>query len=129
MAERLPDEAMSRNSGWDVYLELYKDSKRAVPHPLTGYSALCQFRAAEDDPTSTLLATASIVIGTFDAQENFSADPDGHVLYLSLTKAQIADVPADEMFADVLIKPTVGDPRREAYFKAVICEGESVWPA
>lgn len=128
MAERLPDESMSRNAGWDMYLELFQDSKRTGPFPLTGYEALCQFRAVEDDQESTLLATASIVIGALDANENFSADPDGNCLHLSLTKAQIALVTASEMFADVLIKAVGSDPRREAKFKAVIGDGESVWP-
>jgi hypothetical protein len=128
MAERLPDEAMSRNAGWDMYLGLYQDSKRAVPMPMTGYEALCQFRAVEDDQDSTLLATATIVVGTMDVNELFTPDPDGEWLLLSLTQAQIAAVTAGEMFADVLIKAAGSDPRRYAKFKAIVGDGESVWP-
>ncbi|TLM66005.1 MAG: hypothetical protein FDZ69_07430 [Deltaproteobacteria bacterium] len=133
MAERLPDESMSRNAGWGMYLTLYQDSKRTVPFALTGYEALCQFRAVEGDPTSDLLATATIVIGTLDAQKNFSADPDGDTLYLSLTAAEIAaaaidGVEVNEMFADVLVRPVGGESDRVAYFRAVIGDGESEWP-
>lgn len=128
MAERLPDESMSRNAGWDMYLELFQDTRRTVPFVLTGYEALCQFRAVEDDQDSTLLATAAIVIGALDVNKNFSANPDGNCLKLSLSKVQIAAVTASEMFADVLVKAAGSDPRREAKFKAVIGDGESVWP-
>lgn len=128
MAERLPDESMSRNAGWDMYLDLYQDARRSVPFPMTGYEAICQFRAVEDDQDSTLLATAAVVIGALDANENFSANPDGDCLYLSLTQAQLAAVTQGEMFADVLIKAAGSDPRRYAKFKAVVGDGESVWP-
>lgn len=129
MAERLPDESMSRNAGWDLYLDLFADSRRAVPFSLAGYSAVCEFRAVEGDQESTLLATASIVIGTRDALENFVADPAGNCLHLSLTRAQIAAVEPVAMYADVLVGPTGSpDPMRVAYFRALIGEGESAWP-
>lgn len=133
MAERLPDEAMSRNAGWSMYLTLHQDSKRTVPFPLTGYETLCQFRAVEGDNTSDLLATATIEIGTLDANEDFAADPDGNTLLLSLTAAEIAAaqidaLEVDEMFADVLIRPVGGESDRIAYFRAVIGDGESEWP-
>lgn len=127
MAERLPDESMGRNAGWDLYLQLYKDSKRAVAFAMTGYAAQCQFRAVEDDQDSTLLATATVVIGALDASENFSANPAGNCLHLSLTQAQIAAVTASEMFADVLVKATGSDPVRVAKFTAVLGDGETVW--
>ena len=133
MAERLKDEAMSRNAGWSVYLTLHQDNRRTVPFALTGYEALCQFRAVEGDNTSELLASADIQIGTLDANENFSIDPDGNTLLLSLTAAdiaaaQIGGVEVNEMFADVLIRPIGGESDRIAYFSAVIGDGESQWP-
>lgn len=128
MAAKLKQKAMTRNAGWNLYLHLYRDKAKTIPFVMTGYQALCQFRAKEGDSSSALLATATITVGTMDANKMFSPDPAGNTLLLSLAQADIAAVPQDEMFADVLIKADGSDPSRKAYFKAVIGNGESVWP-
>lgn len=128
MAERLPDEALSRNAGWVMDLELWQDTKRTVPFAMTGYAARCQFRAAESQ-TSALLAEAVVAIGNYDVDGIFAADPDGNVLRLSLTRAVIAAITQAAMYADVLVGPSGGDdPDRVAYFRALVADGESVWP-
>lgn len=125
---RLPDEPMSRNAGWLLYLDLFQDAEGKFPFSMTGYVAVCQFRAEENNPESALLGTATIEVGTRDAKENFVPDPAGNVLALSLTKSQVAAIPANQAFADVLIGPPGDDPLREAHFRAVIGNGESQWP-
>ena len=129
MAERLPDEALSRNAGWTMYLELWQDVRRTVPLAMTGYAALCQFREVENDQDSTLLATPAIAIGGYDVNGVFAANPAGNVLRLTLPRATIAAVTQAVMYADVLVGPIGGsDPDRVAHFRAVLGDGESVWP-
>ena len=129
MAERLPDEPMTRNAGWVMDLELWQDTKRTVPFALTGYAALCQFRAAENNQESTLLAEAAIEVGSYGADEIFAADPAGNVLRMSLPRAETAAISQPIMYADVLVGPIgSSDPVRVATFRALLGDGESIWP-
>lgn len=128
MSTRLPDESIVKNAAWSVELDLFQDTKRTIPFVFTGYTAKSQLRAAESS-TSELLADFTITIGSRDpATEIFSADPAGNVVRLALTQTQAAALTTTEGFADLLVGPTGLDPERVAYFKAVIGEGETVWP-
>ena len=129
MAERLSDEAITRNAGWMMDLELWQDTRRTVPFSMDGYAALCQFRATEHEQESTLLAEAAIEVGSYGADEVFTANPAGNVLRLSLSRAEIAAISQAIMYADVLVGPIGGsDPLRLATFRALISDGESAWP-
>jgi len=128
MSTLLRDRALSRNASWAMYLPLFKDKKRATPLPLTGYSAKCQMKDAEGS-AGNVVATPTITIGTLDETTMvFTANPDGNALQLILTRAQVAAITVDTVYADILIGPTgSSDPKRAVHFKAVVGDGETSW--
>lgn len=116
MSTRLPDVALSRNTRWDMELQLYQDPKRTVPFDLTGYTVQSQLRSAES-LTSALLVQITAMV----------TDAAAGKITISLSAAQIAAITASEGWADVLIGAAGADPDRICYFKAVIGDGETEW--
>lgn len=125
---RLPDESLTRNAGWKKYLELFADERRAVPFDTTDYTAICQFRAAEDQD-SDLVAQPLISVGAYDQDGIFAEQAGGNVLLLRLSLEDVAAIDVDEFFSDVLLGPTGGDPDTICSFRGVIGKGVSKWPA
>ena len=117
MAARLPDIAITRNAAFSRHITFYTDKARQIPLDLTGYTGKSELRQAQSS-TSPLLA---------DMNLTFATSRQSGTIILSLSLRDLADIPVNDGWFDVLLAPAGAEPFRPCYGRLVISDGETEW--